>query len=54
MTRSLERSQWPEADGDRLSDAQHGLLLDALGLGPRITEHPERFRRALARIARTA
>ena len=52
MTRCLEHAQWPKADGDRLSDAQHGLLLDALQLGTRITEHPEQFRRALALIAR--
>ena len=51
MTHHLEHSQWPKADGDRLSDAHHGLLLDDLQLSTRITEHPERFRRALALVA---
>jgi len=52
MTRPIELSKQVVASGDRLSDAQHGLLLDALQLGARITEQPTRFRQALALVAR--
>ena len=47
----LELSKRLVANPDRMNDAQHGLLLDALQLGAKITEQPERFRLALALVA---
>jgi hypothetical protein len=41
-----------KAHGNRLTDANLGLLLDALQLGTDVTTHPERFRQALALLAR--
>ena len=41
------------ADRDRLDDVQLGMLLDDLQLGTEITSYPERFRAALALLARS-
>jgi hypothetical protein len=51
MMDRIALSHWPIAEGDRLSDAHLGLLLDALQLGTTLTEDPERFRRAVAMVA---
>ena len=53
MASHIALSQSCMAEGDRLSDVQLGMLLDALQLGKRIAGHPEQFRRALALFART-
>jgi len=48
MASRVALSQSWMAEGDRLSDVQLGLLLDALQLGTRVVGHPEHFREALA------
>jgi hypothetical protein len=44
-------SRFRTADGNRMSDLQLGMLLDALQLGAETTESPDEFRRALVLLA---
>jgi hypothetical protein len=52
MSDPFELPHFRKADGNQLSDAHFGLLLDALQLGTDITARPERLRLALGLIAR--
>ena len=54
MTRQLELDDSVIARGDTLSPAQLGLLLADLQLSAETAASPERFRRALALLARPA
>ena len=54
MTNQLEMNQALMARGHQLSDPQLGLLLDDLQLGVGIATYPERYRQALALVARAA
>ena len=52
MAHQFALSDRHRADGDRLSDAQLGMLLDTLQLGVGMTTQPALFRDALALLAR--
>ena len=52
MAHQFALSQPRCADGALLSDAQLGMLLDALQLGTSMTTQPARFRDVLALLAR--